>query len=188
MEKMQYEQSEVVGELLLTPIQKWFWESSLAKPNHFNQAIMLKTSERIKEEEITAVFDAIAKHHDILRMVCRDSEHRLVSSDENMGYELCEYDFRGARLNEKELAKEIEEKSSEMQSSINLETGPLMKIGLFRAEEADYLMVCIHHLAVDGVSWRILIEDIEIGFKQYLAGTKIKFSERRRHIRHGEKH
>jgi amino acid adenylation domain-containing protein/non-ribosomal peptide synthase protein (TIGR01720 family) len=175
-EERLYEQGEVTGEAPLTPIQKWFFASGIARLSHYNQSIILKTRERIETEGITAVLKAIVKHHDILRAVSRGNRQVLQSSQENVGYELCEYDCRG--LKGTDLAKEIEMKNNELQSNISLEIGPLLKVGLFRTEEADHMMVCIHHLVVDGVSWRIFIEDLEGGYKQYLAGSEIKFSDK----------
>ena len=173
-----YEQGEVKGESLLIPIQRWFFESNLPKQNHFNQSIMLRITERVETEMVTAVFGAIVKHHDILRAVYKNGGQEILSHKDNVGYELREYDYRGSGLKGTELAKDIEAKNNELQVSINIETGPIMKVGLFKTDEADHLMICIHHLAVDGVSWRILIEDIEIGCKHYLAGSEIKFSEK----------
>jgi len=178
-EDVLYEQGDVIGELSFTPIQKWFFASDLIKKrSHFNQAIILKITERINRDGIVAVLEMIVKHHDILRVVYRNGKQELLASDINVGYEMNEYDYRDDKLNKIELAKKIEDKNNELHASINIETGPLMKVGLFRTEEMDHLMVCIHHLAVDGVSWRILMEDLESGYRQYLAGIKIKFSEK----------
>ena len=177
-EEMLYEQGEIEGEALLLPIQKWFFESNLPKPNHFNQSIILRTTERVEPDLITSVFDAIVKHHDILRAVYKNGRQYILSYKESARYELREHDYRGSGLKGTELAKNIEAKNNELQASINIETGPLLKVGLHKTEEADHLMVCIHHLVVDGVSWRILMEDIEIGCKQYLAGSEMKFSEK----------
>ena len=177
-EKMLYEQGEVVGEFPLTPIQRDFFASDLTKPNHYNQSIMLKATERINRSRIESILDAIVEHHDILRTIYWEGKQRILSSQQSIGYEMKEYDYRATELSGVELAKEIEDRNSELQASINIETGPLMKVGLFRTEEADHLMICIHHLVIDGVSWRILIEDLETGYQQYLTNTKIRFPEK----------
>ena len=54
----------------------------------------------------------------------------------------------------------IEKCSEEIQSSIDLENGPLVKAGLFKTSEGDHLLIAIHHLVVDGVSWRILLKTL----------------------------
>ena len=114
----------------------------------------------------------------MLRAVYRNGKQELLSYNENIDFDLHEYDYSKSCLNEGELTKLIESQSTEIQTSIKLETGPLMKVGLLRTKKDDYLIICIHHLVIDGVSWRILLEDIETGYQQYLSNDKIKFSEK----------
>ncbi|KAF6649064.1 condensation domain-containing protein, partial [Paenibacillus sp. EKM301P] len=44
------------------------------------------------------------------------------------------------------------------------------KLGLFHCAEGDHVLIVIHHLVVDGVSWRILLEDLASGYEQAVAG------------------
>ncbi|WP_420892163.1 condensation domain-containing protein, partial [Paenibacillus alvei] len=69
----------------------------------------------------------------------------------------------------------MEAACTELHSSINLEEGPLVKAAMFRTGEGNLLFVGIHHLVVDGVSWRILQEDIGTAIQQVKEGTKIRF-------------
>jgi len=177
-DKLLYEQGEVVGEVPLTPVQEWFFESFKASPNHFNQAIMLKTVARLDKTGITAVLRAIVQHHDMLRVVYRDGNQALFNSRKNIGFDLFEYDYIESVMSKTELEKEIQERSSEIQASINIITGPLMKVALFRTEKTDYIMVCVHHLIIDGISWHIFMEDLETGYRQYLENAEIKFSKK----------
>ena len=55
----------------------------------------------------------------------------------------------------------IEGHAGEVQRSLNIETGPVMRVALLRCGESDRLLVTAHHLVVDGVSWRILLEDLQ---------------------------
>jgi len=50
-----------------------------------------------------------------------------------------------------------------------------MQAVLYRLTDSDRLLVIIHHLVVDTVSWRILLEDIEQGYRQAEAGSQIDF-------------
>ncbi|MCP4687522.1 MAG: non-ribosomal peptide synthetase, partial [Desulfobacterales bacterium] len=65
-----------------------------------------------------------------------------------------------------------------VQRGLDLKTGPLMKSVLYRLADGDRLLVVIHHLVVDGVSWRILLEDLERGYGQRLAGEPIDLGPR----------
>ena len=49
-----------------------------------------------------------------------------------------------------------------------------MKLGLFKTVCGEHLLVAIHHLVVDGVSWRILLEDIRTAYEQVLDGKEIE--------------
>ncbi|MNO68079.1 Surfactin synthase subunit 1 [compost metagenome] len=55
-----------------------------------------------------------------------------------------------------------------MQGSIDLKNGPLMKVGLFDTFDGMHIFICIHHLVVDGVSWRILLEDFNTVYTQII--------------------
>ncbi|WP_318628513.1 condensation domain-containing protein, partial [Paenibacillus polymyxa] len=67
-------------------------------------------------------------------------------------------------------AEALEAKVTEIQSSMDLSAGPLVKLGWFRTAEGDHLLIAIHHLVVDGVSWRILFEDFSTGYEQAIKG------------------
>ena len=61
------------------------------------------------------------------------------------------------------------------QESLNLHDGPLMRMVYFdEGEHAGRLFWTIHHLAVDGVSWRILLEDLQTAYTQVVQGQKIQ--------------
>ena len=57
--------------------------------------------------------------------------------------------------------------ANKIQESIELISGPLMKVGLFQTQKGSQILIAIHHLVIDGISWRILLEDIEILLKNY---------------------
>ena len=72
----------------------------------------------------------------------------------------------------------IEEEANRIQEGMDIVNGRMMNLGLFKTDEGDHLMVAIHHLVVDGVSWRILLEDFEAAYKQLEAGTEIVLPEK----------
>ncbi|RJG15092.1 non-ribosomal peptide synthetase, partial [Paenibacillus thiaminolyticus] len=61
-----------------------------------------------------------------------------------------------------------------MQAGICLETGPLVKLGLFQCGDGDHLLMAIHHLVVDGISWRILLEDLAEAYGHAVQGQDIR--------------
>ena len=76
---------------------------------------------------------------------------RITGTDESELYHLEVMNYKG----ETDPAQAIADKANEIQSSMVLDKGPLMKLGLFQCPDGDHLLIAIHHLLIDGVSWRI---------------------------------
>ena len=170
------EQDAITGEVPLTPIQAWFFARQSEEPWHFNQAVLLAVPADIDEVALRQALAAILEHHDALRLRCRQTNdqwqqwHDVVSTKElpwhveDLGHLPREAQVRALR-----------ERADFWQASLNLETGPLVRLVLFRLGEETRLLWCIHHLAVDGISWRILVEDLQTAYRQAMAGQPIQF-------------
>ncbi|WP_410985748.1 amino acid adenylation domain-containing protein, partial [Bacillus cereus] len=170
-------QEEVTGEAPLTPIQRLFFENNFSNMHHWNQSVMIYNKEGFHEKAIECVLNELTKHHDALRMVYQKDKKtikQVIRSSETKLIDLQVMDYR-LYGNYEEM---IEKCSEEIQSSIDLENGPLVKAGLFKTSEGDHLLIAIHHLVVDGVSWRILFEDFVEGYNRALKGEKIVFQSK----------
>ncbi|OLQ57027.1 non-ribosomal peptide synthetase [Bacillus licheniformis] len=167
------EQGEIKGPTLLTPIQHWFFAQQYPDPHHYNQSVMLYFKEGLDEPKLREVMKKIAEHHDALRMVYVPTDHgyeaRNRGIDEGDLFSLEVFSL----LEEINPAQTIESISNDIQQSIHLAEGPLMKLGLFQCQDGDHLLIAIHHLVVDGVSWRILLEDITLAYEQLKNGEAI---------------
>ncbi|MEC4569488.1 condensation domain-containing protein, partial [Paenibacillus sp. CMAA1739] len=167
-------QEEVSGETALLPIQHWFFAQERERPQHFNQAVMLYNAEGFEETAIRQVMDHLVKHHDALRTVFRQASDGYTAwtrrVEEGALYTLETVDYR----EQQSYAEALEAKATEIQSSMDLSAGPLVKLGLFRTTEGDHLLIAIHHLVVDGVSWRILFEDFSTGYEQAIKGEPVR--------------
>ncbi|MGN8231420.1 condensation domain-containing protein, partial [Paenibacillus polymyxa] len=168
------DQGEVSGKTALLPIQHWFFAQERERPQHFNQAVMLYRAKGFDETAVCRTMDHIVKHHDALRTVFRQAssgyEAWTRGVDEGALYTLETADYR----EQASYAEALEAKANEIQSSIHLSEGPLVKLGLFRTAEGDHLLIAIHHLVVDGVSWRILFEDFSTGYEQAIKGEPVR--------------
>jgi non-ribosomal peptide synthase protein (TIGR01720 family) len=60
--------------------------------------------------------------------------------------------------------------AEQYQQGLNLSTGPLVVPILFSLPECDYLLVVAHHLVMDSVSWRILLDDMNSLYRQWNEG------------------
>ncbi len=68
-------------------------------------------------------------------------------------------------------AAELEAVAHETQRSLHLTDGPLLRVVYVdRGTEPGRLLLVAHHLVVDGVSWRVLVEDVQTAYRQLAAG------------------
>lgn len=175
----EYDQHPVEGEVPLSPIQRWFFESKYAEPNHWNQAVMLKTTSILDEKALAVVIEQLACHHDALRMVYKEAEGNIVqinlAAEHSALSTLRTIDLSALYDTEAELVANIMQHSNETQQSFDLENGPLMKAVYMKTNDSSYVLLVIHHLVVDGVSWRILLEDFASGYELATNGQQVVF-------------
>lgn len=172
------DQDEVKGKVSLTPIQHWFFDQTTIDPHYYNQAVMLYASQGFQESPLRKTLQKLGEHHDALRMMFRTADN---------GYEAWNAEIAQSELYHLEVMNlkaeadpgpAIEAKANEIQGSMRLSGGPLMKAGLFQCTDGDHLLIVIHHLIVDGISWRILLEDIASGYRQAENGQVIQLPQK----------
>jgi amino acid adenylation domain-containing protein/non-ribosomal peptide synthase protein (TIGR01720 family) len=173
------DQGLVEGDVPLTPIQQWFFENHPTGYSHYNHAVMITRKQGFEKDYIKKVFTRIVEHHDALRMVFEKQGNKVVQKNRGIKGKLFDLDVvhvKG-RTNE-EIEGQIERKADQVQGGIDLKEGPLIKLALFKCEKDDYLLIVIHHLVVDGISWRIILEDFAVGYTQVKNGEEIRFQEK----------
>jgi len=167
-------QGTVTGHTALNPIQKDFFARNLTDMHHYNQAVMLHNKKGFDENLVMKVFEKIVGHHDALRMVFMmdgDSVTQYNRGLEGKLFDIDIFDFTG----ENNPDNLVREEASKIQGGIDLKEGPLVKLGLFKTIDGDHLLICIHHLVVDGVSWRILLDDFILAYEQSMNNEEIEF-------------
>ncbi|MEM1254712.1 MAG: amino acid adenylation domain-containing protein [Cyanobacteria bacterium P01_H01_bin.21] len=161
---IQADQGPVVGEVPLLPIQHWFFEQSLPEPHHWNQSVLVGLAQPLLFAELCQITEQLLQQHDMLRSQFTHSQSTWTQTVLPHVDELpcCEIDL--THLSPAQQTVAITETSAELQASLDLANGPLLKIALFRtsSEREDRLFITVHHLVVDGVSWRIFLEDVQL--------------------------
>lgn len=162
------DQHIVAGSVLLSPIQRWFFTADNTDWHYFNQAVVLKFDYHVHEDTAVAVFTKLTAHHDALRMTFHAREEEIIQETQREGrpFSLEISDLSAVAEGKHEAT--ITAKVNEVQGSIDLENGPLVKLVLCYTGHSTRLFIIIHHLVVDGISWRILLEDIDTLFRQQL--------------------
>ncbi|MFC0212779.1 amino acid adenylation domain-containing protein, partial [Paenibacillus chartarius] len=153
-------QEPVQGDVPLGPIQSWFAGQRFTDAHHFNQSVMLYRAEGFEAEAVFAAWSKLLEHHDALRCVFHEREETLSAyvqevRQAQLGWEVVELSGLEPGL----CGQAIERKAEALQTGFNLHRGPLVRLALFRTAAGDHLLIVIHHLVVDGVSWRILLDD-----------------------------
>ncbi|MEW5925951.1 MAG: non-ribosomal peptide synthase/polyketide synthase [Gemmatimonadota bacterium] len=166
-------QEPVTGEAPLTPIQHRFFERTGPVPGHFNHALLLVPRARLDAGPLARAASALEAHHDALRLrFARDEGGAWRQRHAAVGARspLAVFDLSG--LPETRRRGAMEAAAERVQRSLELERGPLLRMAYFDpgADLPGRLLVVIHHLAVDGVSWRILLEDLESAYAQLSRG------------------
>jgi non-ribosomal peptide synthase protein (TIGR01720 family) len=170
------EQGVVSGLVPLTPIQRWFFEQALPEPQHFNQAVLLELGAELEPGWVQRVVRQLLVQHDALRLrfTLEGSGWRQVQASLEEAVPFGVVDLSG--LAEAQQRPVLEAVAAEQQGSLNLSSGPLVRVVLFQLgpQRPGRLLIVIHHLVVDGVSWRVLLEDFQRAYGQFSRGEAIR--------------
>jgi amino acid adenylation domain-containing protein/non-ribosomal peptide synthase protein (TIGR01720 family) len=169
------EQGLVSGAAPLTPIQNWFFEQQLPDSHHFNQSLLLQIRRPVNAGRLKEAIRQLMLHHDALRlrfMPDQNGWHAVHSEpDENVPF----VHFAVPGFTRDEDITTLETRAAELQQSLDLTNGPVLRCALFQSNngEAARLLIIIHHLVVDGISWRVLLEDLQTAYGQLERGRDV---------------
>lgn len=159
-----YEQGIVSGEKALTPIEKWFFDQKFENPNYYNQSVLLEFKQRINKEILEQVFNKLIEHHDGLRLNYNPGKNCMFFNNSYLNEQYSIKEFKISNQND------LQTIGGELKSSFDITNTLLIKLGIIKEENKnDRLLITAHHLVIDGVSWRIILEDL---YKLYIAIEK----------------
>jgi amino acid adenylation domain-containing protein/non-ribosomal peptide synthase protein (TIGR01720 family) len=155
--------AEEPGPVPPTPVQRWFFERGLPAPHHWNQAVLLETRRPIEPRALRRAVAGLHERHDALRLRARRSgdgwalETIAAAAAEPP---FCHLDLGALPAAMRSAA--LTAAAAALQGSLDLAAGPVARFALFDlgSGEPARLLAVIHHLAVDGVSWRILLDEL----------------------------
>ena len=166
---------EATGEAALLPAQHWFFAQPMPHRAHWNQAVLLRPREPVDRTALAQAVDALLAHHEALRLrFGRDGtgawRQHFVPTEQLAGPHLVE-----SRAG----ADGLDPIVAGAHRSLDLEAGRLLRAELVDLPDGSQrLLLVIHHLAVDGVSWRILLEDLADAYRQAREGGAPSLPER----------
>jgi amino acid adenylation domain-containing protein/non-ribosomal peptide synthase protein (TIGR01720 family) len=170
------EQGLITGQLPLTPIQRLFFEQELPNPHHYNQSALFEVPPTLDAERMAQAVDHLLAHHDGLRLrfAREQTGWRQSYAEQEQSAVFSRVDLSGVVKAEQKSA--IESAATNLQTSLSVTEGPLVRVAFIDlgAGQPGRLFIVIHHLAVDGVSWRILLDDLRTAYEQLTQGVAVK--------------
>ncbi|MGY4638738.1 non-ribosomal peptide synthetase [Pseudomonas sp. TE24901] len=167
-EQVTAEQGVLTGRSGLTPIQHWFFDTEIPNRQHWNQALLLKPLQLLDPHRLEQALLAVLEHHDALRLsfTSRDAQWHAEHLAVPQGGVLMQAQVRDMA--------DCTALFTDTQRSLDLEHGPLLRALLVDGPEGQQrLLIAIHHLVVDGVSWRVLLEDLQNVYRQLSDGQSV---------------
>ncbi|MEM1370422.1 MAG: condensation domain-containing protein, partial [Cyanobacteria bacterium P01_H01_bin.15] len=168
----QASQAPITGEVPLTPIQHWFFAQEFADANHWNQSVLLTVTRSLNPEILSQALVQLAHHHDALRA-------NFIQTDNRWQQIFREPDDIAPLTVITESVDDIQPTltriANQTHSSFNLAEGPLWHCVYFELTTPQglerRLFLVSHHLLVDGLSWRVILEDLQQLYRQLSQGT-----------------
>jgi amino acid adenylation domain-containing protein/non-ribosomal peptide synthase protein (TIGR01720 family) len=150
----------VAGPVPLTPVQRWLFETYRVHPERFDQSVLIELTGRPDERALRRALEAVVAHHDALRMRFErvDGEWRQHNAPAEASRDAV-----------------VHTAADEVHESFDLSAGPLLKAVLVDRGDGGRpdLLLAVHHLVVDGISWRILLDDLDRAYGQAVSGGPV---------------
>ncbi|HEY4455076.1 MAG TPA: amino acid adenylation domain-containing protein [Pseudonocardiaceae bacterium] len=166
-------QGAVSGAVPPTPVQRWFLDQSMPTPQHYNQALLVRPRMPLHVAALRVAIRELLAHHDALRLrVLRGDAGATLDNAtpaDAAPVEVSTADLSGAP----DPDAAIEAVAATAHAGIDLTAGCLLRAVHIRLADGERLLLVAHHLAVDGVSWRILLEDLATAYHQAMRGAPV---------------
>ena len=158
----------LAGEVPLLPIQRRFFQADHKEKDHYNQAVLLRISKAVTPEALQGVIQVLSEQHDALRF-----SYELGASGT-----LQLYGSRTLVLDTEQVlrSEDIADLCARYQGSLDIEKGLITRIVWIQtpaSEQENRLLIAVHHLGIDGVSWRIVLEDLSTLLTQQSQGKSL---------------
>ncbi|WP_163335617.1 non-ribosomal peptide synthetase [Desulfopila sp. IMCC35008] len=169
---VQPDQEAVTGSVPLTPIQQAFFSHAGHDLHHYNQSALVRIPETVIPEMMETALNHLLQHHDALHLTFRKKEGDTWLQE-----------FKTDRSDvvlEHHLMRDMASVTERLHGTIDIDQGHLVKAALFKDDDQKpcRLLIIIHHLAVDGVSWRILLSDLSTAYRQLETGKELELPQK----------
>ena len=165
IETIHYDTMEGVVDLL--PIQSYFFDQ--VNLNNYAQEFVLKFNVDCDRDILQKSFNELCNIHDMLR-----AHYKIINN--NIKQEILPINSTVCNINEYNINDDLEENMRDIfvksTQSLDIEN-KLLDVNLVHYDDEDYLLIVIHHLIIDGVSWHILLSDLTNIYYKLLKNERI---------------
>ncbi|WP_094288561.1 amino acid adenylation domain-containing protein [Mycobacterium lehmannii] len=156
---------EGIGPVVATPIMRWLQEVE-GPVDEFNQTLIVQAPAAVTEADVAVVLQALLDRHASLR---------LYLDDDGAG----QWSFtvpKPGTVTARDYLHVVDALTDEalVGARSRLNPGAGAMLSALWVSSTNQLVLMFHHLAVDGVSWRILLEDLNIAWVQHHSGQPIE--------------
>ncbi len=173
------ETGAIQGPVPLTPIQQRFFLRHKPEEHHYNQSVMIEVPANVDAELLNRALQQVASHHDALNLrFHREGRNWFQQIANAPAPTLAVEDLSALSVTAQRLR--VETIAAQAQAGLNLSEGPLFGAMLFQSggEQKPLLLLVAHHLVIDGVSWRILLENLSLVYRQLQANEAVRLPEK----------
>lgn len=155
-------QEVLQGNIEDTPIVRWFKSQQLASPGHYMQSVVLNMKRNTDKNMLQRAVQELIRVHDGLRINLDKESGSMFYNNRHLNVPLVvgSYDLSG--LSAGEQAEQMDHISFQLNRAFDLNNDLLLRVCLADlGAQRQVCMIVAHHLIIDGVSWRILLRDLD---------------------------
>ncbi|WHX16504.1 non-ribosomal peptide synthase/polyketide synthase [Streptomyces malaysiensis subsp. malaysiensis] len=164
-----------IGDVPLTPIVRWFLERG-GPADQFNQSRLIQVPAALRQEHLRSAVQAVLDHHGALRARLTAAPERRLEIRRPGDVDAASLVRRVAAAGLEEPAQRdlVRRETEAARERLDLDAGRLVQVVWFDrgADTPGLLLLLVHHLVVDGVSWRILVPDLAEAYRAVSAGRE----------------
>ncbi len=143
-----------------SPIINWFLKRNLKNKNHYLQSVHLKLKREITYEQLCLAMSYLIDSHDSLRITFDEKRLLLKYQDKSVRSTIKYVDLREKNMSE--IAEEIYQVDKQVKKNISMSGTSLFYPIYYDTSDGALISLIAHHLIMDGVSWRIILEDLNL--------------------------
>ncbi len=158
---------EGVEKVVATPIMCWL-HSVDGPVEQFNQTVVVQAPARVTEADVVVLLQALLDRHAMLRL--------RVDDDGAGGWSLTVPEVGSVHAGGCLQAVEVLSDTALLGARSRLNPAAGVMLSALWVASTGQLVLIVHHLAVDGVSWRIVLDDLNIAWAQHRGGQQVALS------------